>query len=134
MTISESDTPRTPGWGADSDPENRPGVPFELTPRQPAGNAHWTTPERQLSTEPPAALSRPRPTPVYSSAQPPRGLSGAIRRAAYAVPPYRAKRWMLLLVADRVDVLEHNVRPLAKIAAGAALIWLGVRLTRSLRA
>jgi len=137
MTIS--DTPNgqkssIPGWGVDSRPEDRPGVPVEFSPPHPIGNAHWIVPDAQRSNAPPAALDRARKvTPVYSSQHPPRGLSGVIRRAAYQVPPYKPQRWMMLLFADRIDVLEHNVKPLAKLAAGAALVWVGFAAVRALR-
>jgi hypothetical protein len=33
------------------------------------------------------------------------GLAGVVRRAAYAFPEHRARRWMLLLAADRLQRL-----------------------------
>jgi hypothetical protein len=47
-----------------------------------------------------------RLTPVYGTAQPPRGVSGLMRRLAYTRPEHEARHWALLLAADRVDVLE----------------------------
>src|SRR5690606_6810186 len=49
------------------------------------------------------------PTPVFGTAQPPHGVSGALRRAAYRLPERRARHWLLLLLADRVDMLEDRV-------------------------
>ena len=59
-------------------------------------------------------------TPVFGTAQPPRGLSGRLRAAAYAIPDHFARHWMLLILADRVDVLESRVRrrPALAVAAG----------------
>jgi hypothetical protein len=61
--------------------------------------------------------------PVFGTAQPPRGLSGALRRRAYAIPEHRARHWALLLLADRVDVVETWVteRPGPAAAAATAL-------------
>jgi threonine dehydrogenase-like Zn-dependent dehydrogenase len=58
-----------------------------------------------------AGLRRPlRPSPrtlVFGTAQPPHGLSGLVRRTAYRIPEHRARRWALLLLADRLDILEN---------------------------
>jgi hypothetical protein len=71
---------------------------------------------------------------VYGTAVPPRGLSGVIRRIAYGVPDYKARRWALLLLADRVDVIEHNLVPAATVAAGlVALVTLGALGVRGRR-
>lgn len=49
------------------------------------------------------------PTPVFGTAQPYRGVSGMLRRAAYDVPEHNARHWMLLLLADKVDVREERL-------------------------
>lgn len=58
-------------------------------------------------------------TPVFGTAQPPRGASGRLRRWAYSIPETRARRWMLLLAADRVDVLEDRIGGVAGGLLGA---------------
>lgn len=98
-----------PDWGVDLRETDRPGVPKETTPR-PVAQAHWIVPERQMAMAP--VLKRadlPQLTPVFSTAQPPHGLSGALRRMAYTIPDHRVRHWLLLLVADRVDVIESDV-------------------------
>lgn len=69
-------------------------------------------------------------TPVYGTSVEPRGLSGMVRRASYKIPEHNASRWMLLMLGDRIDVLEgkitrHPVRT-ALIAFGL-LYWWGHR-------
>lgn len=117
-------------WGVDRRLQDRPGVPKEADPPRVVGNAHWSVPERQ-HTERGSLVSPSRPlTPVYSSANPPRGLSGMIRRAAYHYPEYKPRRWLMLMLADRVDALEHNVPRTAWLLGGlgaAALVWLALR-------
>jgi hypothetical protein len=70
-----------------------------------------------------------RDTPVFGTAQPPQGISGLVRRRAYAIPEHRVRHWMLLLLADRLDLLEYRLgggsRPLA-IAALAGGVALGL--------
>ncbi len=68
-----------------------------------------------------------RITPVYGASVEPRLLSGMIRRSAYKIPEHNASRWMLLLLGDRIDVLEskvtrHPVRT-ALVAFGLLYWW-----------
>src|SRR5687768_15586680 len=98
---------RTPMWGADIEPERRPGVPMETDPRPLAGTHGREHPAQPPSELPLKADHRP-PTQVFSTAMPPRGMSGLLRRWAYTQPDHRAKHWMTLLLADRIDVLEHG--------------------------
>lgn len=95
--------------GIDQAPERRPGVPMEAEPSIDAG-AHWRVPERMPERR--LHLHRKglrRLTPVYGTAQPPRGVSGLMRRFAYRIPEHRARHWALLLAADRVDVFEGRL-------------------------
>lgn len=50
-------------------------------------------------------------------------MSGWLRRRAYRLPDHRARRWLLLMVADRLDALEHR-RGRSVAAAIAFLIGL----------
>lgn len=132
-------------------PGARPGVPMEASPEEPADGAHWARPERQRNAGDHlvrAALDRP--TPVVGTAQQPRGLSGSLRRAAYRIPEHYARHWALLMLADRVDVLEDRLgaamagpmeqvgfdtgahfarkNPLGLLAGAVAGAWLAKRL------
>jgi hypothetical protein len=123
--------------GVDGRREDRPGVPKEQSPPHPMGNPHWTEPAHQTSGIV-AVHGVMRPvTPVYGTAIPPSGVSGVVRRLAYRIPDYRASRWMLLILADRIDVLEHNAKPwgvlLGGLAAGAVALRAVQRLRRSRR-
>ena len=122
--------------GVDLPRENRPGVPKERRPPRPVGHAHWVTPEKQEPREPILMLpDREEPTPVFSSAVPPKGLSGAIRRAAYRIPDHYARHWLLLMVADRVDVQESRLSRLVRspVALRLAAIGGGLLVVRGLR-
>ena len=46
---------------------------------------------------------------MFGTAQPLRGLSGAIRRYAYTFSEGQTAHWLLLMAGDRVDVLESRV-------------------------
>jgi len=104
---------RIPGWGADLNKEDRPSVPklkFLET------GAHWDFPERQPEKWPRERSVEHRfLTPVFGTAQPPRGLSGAMRRYGYKFSEGRAAHWMILLYADRVDAGEQHLRSLLSL-------------------
>lgn len=120
---------------ADADPAERPGVPIykQAGTSGPAARPPLDpqAPEVQVLV----GVDVDRLTPVFGTAQPPRGMSGVIRRAAYRLPEHKAARWMLLLAADRVDVWESRAarKPwmagvLAASAVGAAaLLWSRLR-------
>lgn len=103
---AQADRDAIPGWGADLDRANRPACPMERTPpRLPHGHpgelaAQPHTVEVLTSTE------RPGITPVFGTTLPPRGLSGVLRRLAFKASENDVRRWMLLLLADRIDVVE----------------------------
>jgi hypothetical protein len=89
----------------------------------PDPGAHWERPEQQRGTPVLAASGLRAATPVFGTAQPARGLSGLFRRAAYRIPEHRPARWALLMVGDRIDVLEHRVaRGWILLPAAAALV------------
>lgn len=98
-----------PGWGADLREKDRPGVPKEAEPHR-LPHAHWEEPERQApSVEVLKRADRKDLTPVFGTAEPPRGVSGALRRAAYHIPDHLVRHWAILMLADRVDVMEGRV-------------------------
>lgn len=102
------------GWGADLDPQNRPAYPKEKTPPGGTG-AHWDQPEWQTArTKIFTSVERPRRTPLVGSSVPPVGISGWIRGVAYGLSESDLRRWLLLLFADRVNVVEGLVMDLAK--------------------
>jgi len=101
-----------PGWGVDLDPRDRPSVPKE---KYEETGAHWEFPERQPERSPREKSTEHRfVTPVFGTAQPLRGISGAIRRYAYTFSEGRTAHWLLLMIGDRVDVLEGRIEALRK--------------------
>ncbi|HWE31199.1 MAG TPA: hypothetical protein VHB97_24500 [Polyangia bacterium] len=87
-----------PGWGVDRNPQNRPGYPLEQ--------------ERHVG------FDTVQGVPPYTDTVPLKGLSGIIRRAAYAVPDWKPRRWMMLMLADRIDVIESKLTPRNLLVAG----------------
>lgn len=95
--------------GIDQAKERRPGVPMEHAP-EPVANAHWITPEMQPAhDEVLRDVQHETLTATFGTSCPPHGLSGVLRRAAYRMPDYHARRWLLLVFADRVDAIESTI-------------------------
>jgi hypothetical protein len=99
-----------PGWGVDRKRRDRPGVPREVAPR-PLPGAHGQEACQQVSKVPVLKMAERKDLPpVFGTAQPPRGLSGVLRQAAYRIPDHSTRHWAMLMVADRVDVIESGLR------------------------
>lgn len=100
---------RIPGWGSDLDPADRPSFPRE---KAEVTGAHWRMPEHQ--GDDPArerSVEHLQLPPVYGTAQPLRGVSGAVRRYAYArFSEGQAAHWLLLLLGDRIDAAGAHAR------------------------
>jgi hypothetical protein len=119
---------RIPGWGADLDPNDRPSYP-KLQFQEGLSGAHWEFPERQPEKWPrERSVEHAFVTPVFGTAQPPKGLSGAIRKYSYArYSEGRAAHWLLLVLADRVDAMEHHLASLATLRPDNPITETGVR-------
>ena len=104
---------RIPGWGADLDPADRPSHPKLQYPAD--TGAHWDFPERQPGGEGrERSIEHAFVTPVFGTAQPLRGVSGAVRRYAYRrFSEGRLAHWLLLIVGDRVDAWGSHLRSFA---------------------
>ena len=103
-----------PGWGVDLDPANRPAVPKERFNTN--TGAHWTMPEHQVADyEREKSTEHAMVTPVFGTSCPPRGLSGVIRRLAYRrYSEGQSAHWLLLMLGDRIDVLESILGGIVK--------------------
>ena len=119
---------RIPGWGVDLDPKDRPSVP-KLQFQEDLSGAHWEFPERQPEKWPrERSVEHKFLTPVFGTACPPTGLSGAIRRLSYArYSEGRAAHWLLLLLADRVDAWENHLKSFLTLRPDNPITQTGVR-------
>lgn len=125
--MNPDNPPDVPGWGADLDPERRPAVPMEHTPPDGTG-AHWTEPEpMRTDVEVFHSIERPTMTPVFGTAVPPRGLSGVMRRVAFRYSEAQMSHWLLLLAADRVDVIEGVLEDLAHLHIPNVFAEMGLK-------
>jgi hypothetical protein len=118
---------RIPGWGVDLDPKDRPAFPRERFDPAASG-AHWDFPERQPETWPrERSIEHKFLTPVFGTSCPPKGVSGAMRKLAYArYSEGRAAHWLILLAADRVDAVESHLRSFASLHPDNPITETGV--------
>jgi hypothetical protein len=105
--------PGIQGWGADLDPKARPAVPMERTPPR-FIQPHYEQPEQQPRTVKVFhSTERPGLTPVFGTSTPPSGVSGMIRAGAFRFSENDLRHWLMLLFADRVNVVEGIIDDLA---------------------
>ena len=119
---------RIPGWGADLDPADRPSHP-KLQYAPDATGAHWDFPERQPEKWPrERSIEHAFLTPVFGTAQPPKGVSGAIRKLSYArFSEGRLAHWLLLVAADRVDSWGHHLTSFRTLRPDNPITETGVK-------
>ncbi len=118
---------RIPGWGVDLDPADRPSVP-KLQYQEDLTGAHWEFPDRQPETFPrERSIEHAFLTPVFGTTCPPKGLSGVVRRLSYRrYSEARAAHWLLLILADRIDAVEHHLASLVSLRPDQPVTQTGV--------
>lgn len=96
------------GWGVDADPKNEPTYPMKRYTGADHDRLNWTRPAQQPTKriEILTSIERPNITAVFGTASPPSGLSGMIRRIAFQQSESTYARWLPLVVADRINVVE----------------------------
>jgi hypothetical protein len=124
---SEELRARIPGWGADLDPADRPSVPRERFDPNLSG-AHWEHPERQPEKWPrERSVEHTELPPVFGTTCPPKGLSGVVRKYAYAkYSEGRAAHWLLLMAGDRIDTVESALRSFITLRPDNPITQTGV--------
>ena len=115
------------GWGADLDRKNRPGVPMERTPPRFINQPEGDPPQQQEKVEILVSSERPGITQVFGTVQPPSGLSGMIRRLAFKASENDIRHWLLLLLADRVNMVEGIADDLAHGKVPNVLGEMGIK-------
>ncbi|NVO85740.1 hypothetical protein [Hymenobacter terrestris] len=104
------------GWGIDADPKNDPTYPMRKRMNAEEDPDSKSRPDNLQSVDEEVlkSVDRPKISAVFGTPEPPAGLSGVIRRQAYKYPENQYKRWLPLVLADRVDMLEGVVSDLSK--------------------
>lgn len=115
------------GWGADLDRKDRPAVPMERMPARFINPQPGQPVQQEETVEVLVSNERPGITPVFSSKQPPSGLSGMIRRLAFKLTENDVRHWLLLLAADRVNMVEGIGEDLLRGKVPNVLSEMGIK-------
>jgi hypothetical protein len=114
MTKQMVDTSTIPGWGVDADPNNNPTFPMRHIEDQKTRGLTWDRPAQQsANVEILRSIEHDRLPAVIGTSTPPSGLSGMIRRYAFRRSESDWWHWLLLMGADRINVVEGVVEDLA---------------------
>lgn len=109
------DTANIVGWGVDADRDNDPTYPMRDQSRDSGLTRNWNRPPIQApEVEILQSIEHVRRPAVTGSSTPPSGVSGLMRRAAFRWSESNWLHWLLLLGADRVNVVEGVVQDLAQ--------------------
>lgn len=104
---SPADPSAIPGWGVDADVDNDPTWPMRDRAFDDSPGRHWRSPPPQAeSVELLMSIEHSRRPAVFGTAVPPKDLSGMIRRGAFKFSESRWTHWLMLMGADRVNVVE----------------------------
>ena len=111
-------------WGVDLALERRPGVPSNREPKPFPNTKFPVEPQRGGPSSPKHGRPNKSMPPVFGTAVPMHGLSGAIRQYAAQYPDHYPRFWLLKLFSDRVDSWTYHAKKLLPfalpmVAAGA---------------
>ena len=114
MTKALVDGTTVAGWGADADPANNPTYPMRHVEDQRTRGLTWDRPTLQEPrVEILRSIEHDRLPAVVGTSTPPSGLSGMIRRVAFRRSENDWWHWLMLMGADRINVVEGVVEDLA---------------------
>jgi hypothetical protein len=122
------DTSKIPGWGADADPENDPTYPYRDRSRDDGPGMNWQRPPQQQSdVEILRSIEHNRTPAVFGTSTPPSGISGMIRRLAFRWSESNWLHWLLLMGADRINVVEGIAQDLGRAKIPNIPAEMGIR-------
>jgi hypothetical protein len=108
------DTSKIIGWGVDADPENDPTYSY----RDRSADDHsgtWRRPAQQeREVEILKSVEHKQLPAVFGTASPPKWISGWMRRLAFRWTESNWAHWLLLMGADRVNMVEGLVEDVAR--------------------
>jgi hypothetical protein len=109
------DTSQIPGWGVDAEPRNDPTWPMRDRSEDDSPGRNWVRPSPQpQDIEVLMSIEHTERPAVFGTSTPPSGLSGEIRRIAFRFSESRWTHWLLLMFADRINVVEGVLSDLGR--------------------
>ena len=114
-TIVSRNVSDIPGWASDADAENDPTYPMRDRSRDDGPGMNWDRPTQQARNVELLVSNEHRALPaVFGTTQPPKGLSGVIRRQAFRYSESKFAHWVILMAADRVKMVEGVLEDLGR--------------------
>ena len=115
------------GWAPTS--TARTGRPYRWSIRRRAWRGAPIAPPSQQPERMEIFVSPERPhiTPLFGTSAPPKGISGMLRRLAYKMTENDIRHFMLLLLADRINVVEGIGEDLMKGHVPNVLGEMGIK-------
>jgi hypothetical protein len=125
------DTAAIPGWGVDADTRNDPTFPIRHRENLETRGLTWKRPTQQdPNVEILTSIEHNRLPAVIGTSTPPSGLSGIVRRYAFRRSESDWWHWLLLMGADRINVVEgviedlgHGTVPNIPLEMGGRAEW-----------
>ena len=122
------DTATIPGWGVDADPNNDPTYPMRDQSADRGLTRHWERPPiQEPQVEILQSIEHIRQPAVIGTSTPPGGLSGALRRVAFRWSESNWLHWLMLMGADRINVVEGVVDDLVHARLPNIPAEMGIR-------
>jgi hypothetical protein len=108
------DTALIVGWGADADTRNDPTYPYRDRSKD-DHSGEWERPTQQKpQVELLQSVEHKRLPAVFGTSSPPSCVSGSIRRLAFRWSESNWAHWLLLIAADRVNMVEGLAEDLGR--------------------
>ena len=103
------------GWGVDADPRNDPTYPMRDRSADTETHMAWKRPPLQRpEVELLQSMEHNRRPAVFGTSSPPSGISGMVRRAAFGFSESDWRHWLMLLGADRINMIEGLAQDLGR--------------------
>lgn len=110
-----TDTSNILGWGVDANRENDPTYPMRDRSAEDRTGPDWESPTPQVSDiEVLQSVEYNRRPAVMGTSAPPSGVSGVIRRGAFRYSENDWRHWLMLIGADRVNMVEGLLEDLGR--------------------
>jgi len=114
MTEALVDTSKIAGWGVDADPENDPTYPYRKRENDDRSGKWERPPLQRTDIEVLTSVEHKQLPAVFGTSTPPVAVSGMLRRIAFRYTESHWAHWLLLMGADRINVVEGVVQDLGR--------------------
>lgn len=128
MSRQTIDPTKIAGWGIDADKDNDPTFPMRNIEGDSDRGMNWKRPRQQEeSVEILQSIERNSRPAVFGTSTPPSGVSGTLRRVAFRYSESDWTHWLLLMAADRLNVVEGLLQDLGRLRVPNIPAEMGIR-------